>query len=138
MSMSNFNKDESTQDQIGIISMRDFLKFLRLSVNVNDTLEHKHSKSPPNFNFDQLSKNELVNNLMRKYKTISEASVPLKINDTKDEEVGKKRKKSGKAGKNISLKSKVGESCENLFPNLNPSLTEKLDEVLSQGNEKLL
>jgi hypothetical protein len=158
---TNCNKDEcaNNQEKFGTIAIKDFLQFLKLSVNVNNNLDSgsnsntnsKSSKTP--FNFDQLSKNELVNNLMRKYKNISETPSPtltpatpssaaaavttsIKVNDgaNPNDELGKKiRKRSAKAGKNISLKSKVGESCENLFPNLNPSLTEKLEEVLNQG-----
>lgn len=121
----------TNQDDVGIISMQDFLQFLKLSINVNDNLEKNSKNSSSNFSFDQLSKNELVNGLMRKYKNIADNSTP-KVNDKEEEASGKKRKRSGKGGKNISLKSKV-ESCENQFPNLNPCLTEKLDEVLSQG-----
>lgn len=140
MSTVNTVDDKGTNDtdqQIGVISMRDFLHFLKLSVNVNETLE-KHQSKAANFNFDQLSKNDLVNNLMRKYKTIADSSVSNNIgskitSDGIKEDYVVKRKRSAKGGKNISLKSKVGESCDNLFPNLNPNLTEKLDEVLSQG-----
>lgn len=134
---TSISKDESAGDNVGIISMQDFLKFLKLSVNVNDTLD-KHSRSA-NFNFDQLSKNELVNNLMRKYKSIADISTNTSVfkigENSKEDEAGKKRKRSAKMCKNISLKSKVGESCDNsnMFPNLNPLLTVKLDEVLSQG-----
>lgn len=122
-------------DNVGIISMQDFLQFLKLSINVSENLE-KSSKvtSSNNFSFENLSKNDLVNNLMRKYKNIAETSnkvaEPVKEEETSGKRSGRKR--SGKPGKNVSLKSKV-ESSENLFPNLNPCLTEKLDEVLSQG-----
>lgn len=124
----------SHQEDVGIISMQDFLQFLKLSVNVNDNLEKTPKVPSTGFSFDQLSKNELVNDLMRKYKNIAENSSTPKVSETikEDEASGKKRKRSGKGGKNISLKSKV-ESIENQFPNLNPCLTEKLDEVLSQG-----
>lgn len=54
---------------------------------------------------------------------------PLKDDDTK------KRKRSGKSmNKNVSLRSKINESCDSvLYPNLNPCLSEKLDEILNQG-----
>ncbi|XP_070501493.1 SANT and BTB domain regulator of class switch recombination [Chironomus tepperi] len=127
------NIPDAEQNNVGVISMHDFLHFLKLSVNVNDTLD-KQSKNP-NFNFEQLSKNDLVNNLMRKYKSIADTSFcsNIKIVDGSKEDMIIKRKRSAKGGKNVSLKSKVGESCDNLFPNLNPTLTEKLDEVLGQG-----
>lgn len=53
----------------------------------------------------------------------------------KEDENSKKRKRLGKSvNKNVSLRSKVGESCDTiLYPNLNPCLSEKLDEVLNQG-----
>lgn len=127
----------ATQDEnVGIISVQDFLQFLKLSINVNEHLE-KSSKGTTsnNFCFDNLSKNELANNIIKKYKSIAENSTPCKttVDPLKEEDLnGKKRKRSAKSGKNISLKSKV-ESSESLFPNLNPCLTEKLDEVLSQG-----
>lgn len=120
------------EDTVGVIGMKEFLQFLKLSINVNENLEK--GKATNNFSFDSLSKNELVNNMMKKYKNIAEHSVPNKAADqTKEDELGgKKRKRSAKSAKNVSLRSKV-ESCENLFPTLNPCLTEKLDEVLSQG-----
>jgi Domain of unknown function (DUF3342) len=121
------------EDNVGIISMQDFLSFLKLSVNVNDNLEKTPKVPTAGFSFDQLAKNDLVNDLMRKYKSIAETSVPKVGECVREEEgSGKKRKRSGKLGKNISLKSKI-ESNENFFPNLNPCLTEKLDEVLTQG-----
>lgn len=54
---------------------------------------------------------------------------------SKEDENSKKRKRLGKnANKNISLRSKITDSCDAiLYPNLNPCLTEKLDEVLNQG-----
>jgi hypothetical protein len=125
------NGGGSTSDH-SVISMQEFLKFLKISVNVNDSLD-KHAKSS-HFNFDSLSRNDLVNNLMRKYKSIAEISgVKMGGGESSKDDDAKKRKRSAKLGKNISLKSKVGESCDHMFPNLNPNLTEKLEEVLSQG-----
>lgn len=109
---------------------------LQISSRVNDSLE-KNSKLDGHFSYDQLSKNELVNNLMKKYKALPEtvATVNASRDIIKDDDITKKRKRSGKAlNKNVSLRSKVPESCDAiLYPNLNPCLSEKLDEVLNQG-----
>lgn len=103
---------------------------------MNDSLE-KNSKLDGQFSYDQLSKNELVNNLMKKYKTFAETAAPgaSKLGDPVKEDDSKRRKRSGKAlNKNVSLRSKVAESCDAvLYPSLNPCLSEKLDEVLNQG-----
>lgn len=103
---------------------------------MNDSLE-KNSKLDGQFSYDQLSKNELVNNLMKKYKTFAETAAPgaSKLGDSVKEDDSKRRKRSGKAlNKNVSLRSKVAESCDAvLYPSLNPCLSEKLDEVLNQG-----
>lgn len=66
--------------------------------------------------------------------TSSIASVKS-IEIPKDDDISKKRKRSGKLlNKNVSLRSKINESCDAvLYPNLNPCLTEKLDEILNQG-----
>ncbi|CRK96212.1 CLUMA_CG009640, isoform A [Clunio marinus] len=130
--MSNL-KDESVDKNIGIISMHDFLHFLKISSRVNESLE-KNTKLDGQFSYDQLSKNEFINNLMKKYKNHSDTSVITK-NDNQKEDDNKKRKRLSKPlSKNISLKSKVNESIDStLFPNLNPCLSEKLDEVLNQG-----
>jgi hypothetical protein len=129
--MNSAKEDISSDGNVGIISMPEFLKFLKLSVNVNDSLD-RHTKSP-NFNFDNLSRNDLVNNLMRKYKSIADISNATKVGESSKDDDTKKRKRSAKLGKNVSLKSKVGESCDHIFPNLNPNLTDKLEEVLNQG-----
>lgn len=111
-------------------------KFLpQISSRVNDSLE-KNAKLDGQFSYDQLSKNELVNNLMKKYKALPETTAAAASTAaTKEDESNKKRKRSGKVlNKNVTLRSKVPESCDAiLYPNLNPCLSEKLDEVLNQG-----
>lgn len=98
----------------------------------------KNTKLDAQFSYDQLSKNDLVNNLMKKYKTMATDSslVSGKSGDAlkEVEDSNKRRKKSAKINKNVSLRSKLNESCDAvLYPNLNPCLSEKLDEVLNQG-----
>lgn len=84
--------------------------------------------------YDTLAKNELVNNLMKKYKNISDTGGKSFGDSTSsivvDESSKKKKKRS--INKNISLRSRV-ESCDIICQNLNPCLTEKLEEVLSEG-----
>lgn len=107
----------------------------QISSRVNDSLE-KNAKLDGQFSYDQLSKNELVNNLMKKYKALPETTAAAASTAaTKEDESNKKRKRSGKVlNKNVTLRSKVPESCDAiLYPNLNPCLSEKLDEVLNQG-----
>lgn len=111
---------------------------------MSDSIE-KNSKLETPFSYQQLAKNELINGLsIRKYRNISteNSSTSLKAetatmttNQLKDDESTKRRKKSGKTlTRNVSLKSKLSENCDSiLYPNLNPVLTEKLDEVLNQG-----
>lgn len=109
----------------------------QISSRVNDSLE-KNTKLDAQFSYDQLSKNDLVNNLMKKYKTMATETSISSVKSSeipKDDDISKKRKRSGKSlNKNVSLRSKVNESCDSvLYPNLNPCLTEKLDEILNQG-----
>lgn len=110
---------------------------------MSDSIE-KNSKLETPFSYHQLAKNELVNGLsIRKYRNISteNSSTSLKTEPAtttcllKDDESTKRRKKSGKTlTRNVSLKSKLSDNCDSiLYPNLNPVLTEKLDEVLNQG-----
>lgn len=70
-------------------------------------------------------------------KTFQLSETPtLATSTVKEDDNNKKKKRPGKQplNKNISLRSKVTESCDTvLYPNLNPCLTEKLDEVLNQG-----
>lgn len=74
---------------------------------------------------------------MRKYKTMADTSNGggKSPDTTKEDETNKKKKRPVKPpNKNVSLRSKVHDSCDAiLYPNLNPCLTEKLDEVLNQG-----
>lgn len=111
----------------------------QISSRVNDSLE-KNTKLDAQFSYDQLSKNELINNLITKYKSVpidpTVTSSAKALEALKEDDAAKKRKRgSGKSfNKNISLRSKVSESCDTvLYPNLNPCLTEKLDEILNQG-----
>lgn len=71
---------------------------------------------------------------MKKYKALPETATTVNA-IVKEDDIIKKRKRSGKVlNKNVSLRSKVPESCDAiLYPNLNPCLSEKLDEVLNQG-----
>ena len=113
-----------------------FFPHPQISSRVNDSLE-KNAKLDGQFSYEQLSKNDLVNNLMTKYKTIADTSTAgdKSLENTKEDENSKKKKRNGKNfNKNVSLRSKVHESCDAiLYPNLNPCLSEKLDEVLNQG-----
>lgn len=74
---------------------------------------------------------------MKKYKTIADTSTTVEKSGeaSKEDENMKKKKRLGKnVNKNISLRSKMTDSCDAiLYPNLNPCLSEKLDEVLNQG-----
>ena len=75
---------------------------------------------------------------MKKCKTVpTEATfTPLTTLEVqKEDETLKKRKRTVKClNKNISLRSKINDSIDTvLYPNLNPCLTDKLDEILNQG-----
>lgn len=108
---------------------------------MNDSIE-KSTKLEAPFTYQQLAKNELINGLcvQRKFKNLvsENSSTSLKnesLTTLKDDDLTKKRKKSGKTlNRNVSLKSKLSDNCDSfLYPNLNPVLSEKLDEVLNQG-----
>lgn len=134
--MSESNENEipgaSGSDKVGIISMQDFLNFLKVASSFNDSIENGgKGSSKHSFSYDQLAKNDLVNNLMRKYKawdktdTVSKESEDLE--SIKKKEVVKRRRSLQKS---VSLKSKF--DCD-VNHKLNPNLTNKLDEVLNEG-----
>lgn len=103
----------------------------KLTCRVNDSIE---TNSKTNLSYDTLAKNELVNNLMKKYKNMSDAGGKSLVESPSsivvDDNCKKKKKRS--INKNISLRSRV-ESCDMICKNLNPCLTEKLEEVLGEG-----
>lgn len=110
--------------------MNDFIGFLKISSQVNESIENRASNSKSNsFNFDSLGKNELVSSLTRRCK-ILETDKGSKEKEESKEEISKKKKKRS-LSRHFSLKSKI-DSTDN-FPRLNPCLTEKLDELLNEG-----
>lgn len=58
----------------GVISMHDFLDFLKLACQVNESIAANRMSSEKMLDFNQLSRNELVNSLMSRAKSSSSSS----------------------------------------------------------------
>ncbi|KFB42675.1 AGAP004888-PA-like protein [Anopheles sinensis] len=142
------------------ISMHDFLEFLNVTCQVNDSF-NSSKKNPSTFDYNQLARNELVNSIQQNRadgaagkgsdtasSTISPArqSVPLAAGGKKDSKVDdgpstssgtrstldKKMTPKKRAVSQKSQKSKP-EVVEVPKNRLETMLNEKLDEVLNEG-----
>lgn len=130
--MEPTKKNILSDPSVGILSMNEFIGFLKISSQVNETIENStgnNSKSN-SFNFDSLGKNELVSSLTRRCKVLEGADNGSKEKEESKDEMTKKKKKRS-LSRHFSLKSKIDSTDQ--FPRLNPCLTEKLDELLNEG-----
>ncbi|XP_053688714.1 SANT and BTB domain regulator of class switch recombination [Sabethes cyaneus] len=120
------------------ISMHDFLEFLKITCQVNDSF-NSNKKNPPSFDYNQLAKNELVNSIATEVLTgnsnlpgTSPARRQAK-KDSKDDPPSQKKvfkKKSLTQSKSQKSKQETVESSNRTLDTL---LNEKLDEVLNEG-----
>lgn len=123
------------QDRGESISMHDFLEFLKITCQVNDSF-NSSKKNPPPFDYNQLARNELVNSVHIRPRGATEGTSPARQVTVKREDgTGQRKaykKKSVSHGK--SQKSKPTEAPD-LTPKkgLDDLLNEKLDEVLNEG-----
>lgn len=116
--------------EVGIISISDFLQFLKVASAFNDSYEENGGK---NFSYEQLAKNDLVNNLMRRYRVLERADSASK-DSVEDFDASKRKdvKRRRSLQRNVlSLKSKL--DLGEVGQKLNPNLVNKLDEVLNEG-----
>lgn len=61
---------EGESKNCGVISMHDFLDFLKVTCQVNDSIDTKnHGRARTAIDYNNLAKNELVNNLIKKSET---------------------------------------------------------------------
>ncbi|XP_055627087.1 SANT and BTB domain regulator of class switch recombination [Toxorhynchites rutilus septentrionalis] len=131
--------DHSENDCDESISMHDFLDFLKITCQVNDSFNSSKKNAPP-FDYNQLAKNELVNNINAKTGVTTEntnvpGSSPTKQGvkkDVKDDVALKKTYKKKSLSHTKSQKSKP-ETFGPPKKNLDALLNEKLDEVLNEG-----
>lgn len=151
--MSESNAPESTES----ISMHDFLEFLNVTCQVNDSF-NSSKKNPPTFDYNQLARNELVNSIQQNSRTTgggkpiehSSTISPAKSitgttggkKDTKLDDTSSSlstrspaEKKLPSKKRTISQKSQKSkpETVEVPKNRLEAILNEKLDEVLNEG-----
>lgn len=121
-----------TNNDVGIISMHDFLDFLKISCHVNEVIENKSNSGCLDYN--NLSKNELVNNLLCKSNNPT-----LKSGDSSDKEketckkspLKEKKEKSSSSRRRFSL-TKTTQKFD-YKGHLDPVLKDKLNEVINEG-----
>lgn len=116
------------------ISMHDFLEFLKITCQVNDSF-NSSKKNPPPFDYNQLARNELVNATVRPSENASPARQQGKKDDAQKKSFKKKSLSHGKAPPAAKpVATKQPESAVDVPKrNLDALLNEKLDEVLNEG-----
>ncbi|XP_001648568.2 uncharacterized protein KIAA1841 homolog [Aedes aegypti] len=123
------------QDRGESISMHDFLEFLKITCQVNDSF-NSSKKNPPPFDYNQLARNELVNSVHIRPRGATEGTSPARQVTVKREDgTGQRKaykKKSVSHGKSQKIKPT---EVPDLTPKkgLDDLLNEKLDEVLNEG-----
>ncbi|XP_053666321.1 SANT and BTB domain regulator of class switch recombination [Anopheles marshallii] len=153
--MSESTAAESTE----AISMHDFLEFLNVTCQVNDSF-NSSKKNPPTFDYNQLARNELVNSIQQSSRTPSggkstdsTALISPARNTTAG---GKKDTKGDDASSSGTVSSSIRSPADKKLPakkrtvsqksqkskpetvevpknRLETILNEKLDEVLNEG-----
>lgn len=138
-----YKKDDKHDDQTGVISMHEFLDFLKLTCQVNETLDNNGNNGGSSdkkcVDYDQLAKNELVNMLLSKNRTTSSPGKSTK-ECTGAGGCGKLGAGENSIDKKCGAKSltkkrsirRSREGSETKVP-LDPALNEKLDEVINEG-----
>jgi hypothetical protein len=54
----------ATPEDTAIISMHDFLDFLKIACQVQDSIEGKNLKNNKSLDYNHLAKNEMINNIL--------------------------------------------------------------------------
>lgn len=136
----------SEENNVDIISMHEFLEFLKITCQVNESIDGRINKNSNQIDYNQLVKNELVNNLCA---TTSNSLQIKNIEQTSEfdaecesKENGKilirdkSREKSGNKRRSLS-NSKPQKIKSDLLSDyrgqLHPILSEKLNEVINEG-----
>lgn len=124
--------NNNTKNDVGIISMHDFLDFLKISCHVNEVIENKSNSGCLDYN--NLSKNELVNNLLCKSNNPtlkSSDSVDKEKDSCKKSPLKEKKEKSSSSRRRFSL-TKTSQKFD-YKGHLDPFLKDKLNEVINEG-----
>uniref|UniRef100_A0A182WCT7 DUF3342 domain-containing protein n=1 Tax=Anopheles minimus TaxID=112268 RepID=A0A182WCT7_9DIPT len=151
--------EPAAPDTTESISMHDFLEFLNVTCQVNDSF-NSSKKNPPTFDYNQLARNELVNSIQQSSRTSGggkTADPPTLISPARNTSTGGKKdtkaddtpasgilagsirspadKKLPAKKRTVSQKSQKSkpETVEVPKNRLETILNEKLDEVLNEG-----
>lgn len=136
--VQDYKKDNQHQDA-SVISMHEFLDFLKLTCQVNETLDNSGSGGGDDkkyVDYDQLAKNELVNMLLSKNRTTTSPSKSTKECTAGCGKLGVGENFTDKKGeKTLTKKRSIRRSREgsDAKPPLDPVLNQKLDEVINEG-----
>lgn len=140
------SKSEENVDKSDSISMHDFLDFLKITCQLNESINATIDKTHKKVDYDQLAKNELIHSILDK----SNASNPNPIASCEKGEPTASIDKKGTYRIDflfccffvIFLLEKLGatnkrrssrKSKDETKPSLDPSLSEKLEEVINEG-----
>lgn len=125
------SENRSSENDVGVVKISDFLEFLNISFQVTDSINNKsQSKNSNQLDFEQLQSNELITNLLTRANTAVRSSSPPSVGTSKgkseDDKDDKKLKKKS-VNKSRSKFNSCGER------GLDPALQAKLDEVINEG-----
>lgn len=150
------NNLKSTENEVGVVKISDFLDFLNISFQVTDSItKHNENRSSSinQLDFDQLQHNELITNLLSRANstTTSGRASPCptsttnnksfsSIDDEKliDSAANTKKgsltpKLSNKMKRNLKGSKNSSRVSSNFDRGLDPALQAKLDEVINEG-----
>ncbi|KAG4073988.1 hypothetical protein HA402_014193 [Bradysia odoriphaga] len=118
------SKTDETADKSDSISMHDFLDFLKISCQLNESISETIDKTDKKVDYDQLAKNELIHSILDK----------CQANNQNVNGPGEKvETMTGSCDKKGNKRRSSRKSKDETKASLDPSLSEKLDEVIDEG-----
>ncbi len=140
--------EETAAENTDGISMHDFLDFLKITCQLNESISGTIDKTNKKVDYDQLAKNELIHSILDKCNANNQASNGLcEKGETGTAIAGDKkgmqlvnyvRRFSFVENENLiqglpNKRRSSRKSKDEVKPSLDPALSEKLDEVIDEG-----
>ena len=120
--------ESSDKEKNSAISMHDFLDFLKITCQVNDSITNK-AKNHQTIDYNQLAKNELVNNILNRPDKVCS---PVKKDSFDDHKKGDKKIFKRRSNSHSKSSKTKHESIDSKL-NIDTILSDKLEEVLNEG-----